>query len=116
MIDGQQVITLNWDLPVATGLHLGIGGPANLQRNTSGASYPYTLSGVVSITGNNALLSGYYYFFYDWKLQQPTCISQRSTVTATVIQVPASITPNGSTSICSGSSVVLNANTGAGHF
>jgi len=41
-------------------------------------------------------------------------ISQRSTVTATVIQVTATITPAGSTSICSGSSVVLNANTGGG--
>ncbi|HYV93974.1 MAG TPA: M4 family metallopeptidase [Chitinophagales bacterium] len=114
MDDGEQVITLNWDIPVATGLHLGIGGPAYLQRNTSGASYPYTLSGVVSITGNNAQLSGYYYYFYDWKLQQPTCISQRSTVTATVIQVTAAITPGGSTSICPGGSVVLNANTGGG--
>ncbi|MCY7411345.1 MAG: M4 family metallopeptidase [Chitinophagales bacterium] len=114
MTDGEQVITLNWDLPVATALRLAIGGPANMQRNSTGAVYPYTLSGVVSITGNNSGLSGYYYWFYDWKLQQPTCITQRSTVTATVTVVPATITPAGSLAICAGSSVMLNANTGAG--
>lgn len=111
--DGQQVVTLNWDLPVGTSMRLAIGGPANLKHNSTGAVFPYTLSGVVSITGTNGN-SGYYYYFYDWKLQQPTCISQRSTATATVNVTPATITPSGSTTICQGSSVTLNANTGAG--
>ena len=49
---------------------------------------PYTL-GSVSITGTNAGSAGFYYFFYDWELQDAPCISPRTAVTATMTPGPA---------------------------
>ncbi len=90
------IITLNFPLTPGTGYHLTTDGPTNVtsfgsasprcQRSSSGVSYPYTLSGLVSITGSNQGPS-YYYYFYDWKVQGANinCISSpRVPVTATV--------------------------------
>lgn len=84
---GESRITLNFDLPIGTGLRLGTTATSELSRNSSGAVFPYTLPGVLSITGTNAT-AGYYYFFYDWEVQLPDCISQVGTVSATVKPLP----------------------------
>ncbi len=83
--DGESRITLNFDLPVGTGFQLGTAATSELSRNSSGAVFPYTLPGVLSITGTNAP-AGYYYFFYDWEVQLPNCVSQIATAIATVKQ------------------------------
>jgi len=86
--DGTSRVTLNFPVPVGTQFELGIAGNVNLFRNNAGASFPYTLSGLISITGTNAGNAGYYYYFYDWELQTPPCISARVPVTATVTPIP----------------------------
>ncbi len=80
---GQSRIILNFNVAVGTDLQLGIDGGNDLFRNSSGASYPYSLSGVVSITGNSAGDPGYYYYFYDWEISQP-CTSNRVAVSANI--------------------------------
>ena len=86
---GMSRVTLNWQLPVGNGLELGCPDGSNLFRNNSGAAFPYNY-GPVTITGTNAGQSGYYYFFYDWELQDPPCISPRIPVTATMTPGPSS--------------------------
>jgi hypothetical protein len=81
-------VILDFDLPVATGLELGNQGAVNLYRNTGGASYPYTIGNLVSITGNNATDQSRYYFFYDWELQEPPCVSTRTPVHVGVQPAP----------------------------
>ncbi len=50
-----------------------IGGDSlYLYRNDSGASYPYLIPGLISITGTNKDSSAYYYF-YDWEVQDIPC-------------------------------------------
>jgi Zn-dependent metalloprotease/PKD repeat protein len=79
--DGVSRPVLNLNLPVGTGYQLGIGGGANLYRNSTGANYPYTFPGMLSITGNTAAGSaGYYYFFYEWEIQAPACLSARTPI------------------------------------
>ena len=74
--NGQQTVPLGFFVPVGTNLLLAIDGVANLMRNSTGATYPYTSGdATVTITGNNAAASGRYYYFYDWQLQQPVCTS-----------------------------------------
>jgi len=52
-----------------------IGGQnLDLFRNNNGASYPYEIPGVVSITGSSAG-GNFYYFLYDWELQELPCVS-----------------------------------------
>lgn len=80
---GNSTVNLNFALPAGTGFLLRPATLAcNLYRNTAGAAYPYNASGVVKITGNTASLPGYYYFFYNWKVQQDPCMSNMTMVSA----------------------------------
>ena len=86
---GESTITLNLNVPAGNGLKLL--GPAspNLYRNQTGGSYPYTLNGVLSITGNTANDLNYYYYFYNWVVEYNVeCSSVRTPVTATINPVP----------------------------
>lgn len=100
--NGASRITLNLDLVPGT-YELGLRDTMNLYRNSTGAVYPYNdAAGIVSIYGNNAANSAtYYYYFYDWEIQEADCISQRVPVTATVRPVPAA-TPAFTNISCNG--------------
>ncbi len=71
---GMSTVNLNFKLPAGTGFLIRTPTvPANLYRNDGGASFPYT-TGVINITGNTAAGSpAYYYYFYDWRIQQNPC-------------------------------------------
>lgn len=87
--NGASTVTLNFDIPVGNNLQLGtaIQSQPNLYRNNSGPSFPYTEPGVVSIKSSSAG-TDYYYFFYDWVIQEPSCISKRTMVTAELVAAP----------------------------
>ncbi|MEQ8909877.1 MAG: M4 family metallopeptidase [Vicingaceae bacterium] len=80
---GMNVINLNFDLPAGTDFQLGL--PANgiidLYRTNSGLSYPYTIPGYLNIKSSNASVpTGFYYYFYDWKVKEEDCYSSREEV------------------------------------
>ncbi|MCW5907383.1 MAG: VCBS repeat-containing protein [Chitinophagales bacterium] len=84
---GMQIVPLNWLIAPGTAYRLGwlAGSQPNLYRNSANASYPYTLNGLVAITGSSAG-SSYYYAYYDWSVEEPplACVSQRVPVSVTV--------------------------------
>ncbi|CAN5512425.1 hypothetical protein BH11BAC2_BH11BAC2_15760 [soil metagenome] len=86
--DGPSRITLNFNIPAGVNLELGATGGVNLYRNQSGAIFPYNINGLVSITGTNAGTPGYYYFFYDWEIQELPCLSARTAVFVTALPAP----------------------------
>lgn len=109
---GSSRVTLDFQVPVGTGLQLGLAGGQsnNLFRNSGGASYPYSFEGIVEITGNSAGNPDFYYFFYDWEISA-RCESPRFPVIARVTNAPvpavtASLTGN---IICEGDTVRLSA-------
>ena len=62
---GKQNIILNFDVPNANGLQLGVSSTnSNLFRNNTGVNYPYNIGDMIIITGSSANQSGYYYYFY----------------------------------------------------
>ncbi|MFO7723018.1 MAG: C25 family cysteine peptidase [Bacteroidales bacterium] len=83
---GTSRITLNFDVPTGTNLRLVGTGSPNLYRNTSGLNYPYVIPGVLSIHSSSASSNptGYYYYFYDWEIQEESCISPRVQVDAII--------------------------------
>ncbi len=87
---GESRIYLNFNIPVDNDLQLA--GPPfpDLYRNNNGISYPYTLSGLINIKYSSATSNptGYYYYFYDWKVKEPDCYSARTIVTATINDLP----------------------------
>ncbi|MCB0431380.1 MAG: T9SS type A sorting domain-containing protein [Flavobacteriales bacterium] len=82
---GQQRVTLDFPVTTGTGYYLKVTGTVDFYRNTAGASYPYNIGGLISLTGNNYTDQGYYYFFYDWEVQGPGCVSERTEVTASIV-------------------------------
>ncbi len=53
-------------------MHGGGSTTGGLFRNSAGAVYPYSVNGVVSITGNS-FDPNYYYYFFDWKVSTGGC-------------------------------------------
>ncbi len=83
--DGESVVNIGLNLPVGNNLRLGLNSNSNtdLYRNDSGTAYPYTASGLMSIT-NTSAGTGYYYFYYDMTIATMSCQSARTQVTATI--------------------------------
>ena len=110
MVIGTNTLNLNFALPVATGLRLGLNSASavNLFRTNSGApAYPMNIGGLLDITGTSAATAGYLYFYYNWQIQKNACTSAPVAVTASVGAGPT-LTVNSPT-ICSGQSVNLTA-------
>ncbi|NUM50971.1 MAG: S8 family serine peptidase [Flavobacteriales bacterium] len=80
---GQSTINLNIPLTPGTGYRIG-GNNMDLYRNNAGVNYPYTLNGVLNITGSSAG-AAFYYYLYNWEIKEDDCISERTPVEATVI-------------------------------
>jgi hypothetical protein len=85
----KTYIPIGYELPSGTAYRLGwYTGGVSLYRNTTGSAFPYTMPGVVSITGHN--FSGYpqyYYYCYDWQVSSG-CSSPRTEVVASVVPGP----------------------------
>ena len=71
MSSGQQIIDLNFEVPVGNDMQLGVAQGAfknvGLYRNNASASYPYDIGSAINITSSSASSApyGYYYFYYD---------------------------------------------------
>jgi PKD repeat protein len=90
---GESRVNLDFSLPAGSYfIKVANGTLLNLYRNNAGPTYPYSHSGLVTITGSSADQPGYYYFFYDWEVQEQSCSSER-------IPVALKINPNCATGI-----------------
>ena len=82
LVVGEQVIELNFDVPMASGMSLRC-PENNLFRNNSGVSYPYEI-GTVGTIYDSFYGGDYYYYFYDWTIEKESvmCPSVRVSVMA----------------------------------
>tara|TARA_B100001093_G_scaffold520485_1_gene616627 strand:- start:62490 stop:64226 length:1737 start_codon:yes stop_codon:yes gene_type:complete len=74
LIAGSQRLILNFDVPIANDLQLGISaGNSNLYRNNSGATYPYNIGNLINIKQSSASTNplSYYYFYYNIEVETP---------------------------------------------
>lgn len=81
MTAGLNTVNLNFALGAGTGYLIRVTSTTvDLYRNSAGGAFPYTTN-VITITGNTAAGNpAYYYFFYDWQVQQNDCASPAVTV------------------------------------
>jgi extracellular elastinolytic metalloproteinase len=86
LVDGPQRVNLNIMVPTAGNYNIG-GNNVDLFRNNSGANFPYTLAGYMTINNSSATTNpaGYYYYLYDFEIRDPQCISAQDTVTVTPV-------------------------------
>ncbi len=84
IVAGESRIDLDFEVPVGNGFQLA--GPPNpgLYRNNGGCAYPYNIGNMAVILESSAGTNptGYYYFFYDWEVQEQPCTSERLKVSA----------------------------------
>lgn len=75
---GSHSINLNFEVEKGVDYELGFpaGSLPSLYRNNSGTNYPYKEAGLISLK-NSSAGSGYYYFFYNWKVKELDCLSPR---------------------------------------
>ena len=85
VVAGQQTITLNFNVPIANDLQLGVSPGAltnlGLYRNNAGASYPYDIASALNITSSSASTSpyDYYYFYYNIEVETPCLNATQAT-------------------------------------
>jgi PKD repeat protein len=91
IVKGEQRLQLDMAIPVGSGYKLLSDAKVGMWReNTGSFDYPYQIGDYVTIIGwaniNGAKGTDGYYFFYDWEIMagQPTCISGRVPVVATI--------------------------------
>ncbi len=86
MINGEQTVILNFDVPAGNGYMLSTGKTSTMWRTKSGLNFPYDISGLISIT--NSISGTDYSFFYNWEVQeQNVCKSPRIPVVAGVFDM-----------------------------
>lgn len=108
---GGSRISLNFHLEPGVNYRIG-GSQMNLYRNNAGASYPYQIPGLISITGSSAG-AAFYYYFYDWEVVKDPCISPRTPVYLVMDEVNAAASLS---SIGMTATVVANASNNATQY
>lgn len=110
---GPQRVTLNMFVPQGSNYRLA-GRFMDFSYNTLGTNYPYSVPGLVSITG--ASVPNNYFFAYDWEVQGGDCISLRTPVLAEIGAgtITPSVSPAGPIDLCAGETVSLTAAGGTG--
>lgn len=85
LVSGQNRVELNLDISLP-GRYSLANMSQNLFRNNAGANYPYEIDNLISIYRSNATDDefNYYYYFYDWIVQEATCVSASIDVPVTV--------------------------------
>ncbi len=96
------VVALNFPLSVGSSYRLTTNGTLNttnfgavspyFQRSSSGVSYPFTISNVLSITNgfSTTTTNTAYYYFYDWVVATPPIICE-----SPMVPVQVTVTPSG---------------------
>lgn len=84
---GENVITLNFDVPAGNALSIGC-AENNLFRTNAGLAYPYSIGDIGEIYGSTNG-TGYYYYFYNWQIRKQsfTCLSEPTEVEITVVGI-----------------------------
>ncbi|TVR80242.1 MAG: PKD domain-containing protein [Chitinophagaceae bacterium] len=113
---GESRVTLDFMVPQGNNYQLGLGGNNNglfRSDDQSAINYPYTVSGLISITESDAgadlgFPNRYYYYFFDWEVYKTTCSSPRKLITVNAGPCSSAPVPNFSastTQICEGETI-----------
>jgi len=83
---GAVRVPLGFMIPIGTDYSLTLEGSTitGAFRNNSGASYPYEITDLISITQTVNNLADFYYYFYDWAISADQCESKRTAAYARI--------------------------------
>lgn len=86
---GANTVVLNYNLTTGTNYQLGLNASSacDLYRTNASVVYPYSIASCVNITNSNAG-TGFYYWYYNWKVRKANCMSPAVAVTASINPLP----------------------------
>jgi PKD repeat protein len=89
MEQGEQTLTLDLEIPTPGLYSIGNSG-MDLFRNDDGAEYPYEVGDIAVMTGSSATTDpqAYYYYLYNWFVEELACTSELVSVEVTTIPSP----------------------------
>ncbi len=89
---GPQRVTLDLEVPGPGQYSVG-GTSIDLFRNNAGVNFPYAINGLISINSSSASTSagGFYYYLYDWEVQEKPCFSPLKEVKAEAAEADFSL-------------------------
>lgn len=87
VVNGINTVILDFNVPLGNDFLLE---GENLFRNNANVSFPYVLQNYLSINRSTAGTAplDYYYYFYNWKVRKPNCVSDRVPVSVFVNSAP----------------------------
>lgn len=93
LVMGLQRIDLGFEVSPGQGYFLKVTGQVvALHRDNTGINYPIEIGDAITITGTNASVGGFYYYFYDW-IVDVGCASERTEVSP-VVEICSSLENN----------------------
>ncbi|MDD3686945.1 MAG: PKD domain-containing protein [Bacteroidales bacterium] len=111
--DGESIIDLNFEVLAGEdyAIHVNTANNLSYTGDYSGpdVGYPFTVPGIISITGNN-FSNSFWYFFYDIEVFQgfgSGCTSSRESAHA--IMSSQTVNLGNDTTVCNGQGIFLNA-------
>ena len=114
----NNISGLNLNIPAGVYRLKGTGTTVGLFRTTSAPGFPFRIAGVCEMAGSNnsaGFNTDFYYWFYNLSVSYGRCQSASANYVINVSSLAQpTITNIGSTSLCQGGSVTLEAPTGAG--
>ena len=102
LVQGQQRINLNFDVPVGNNYELGISSSNSspgLYRSNDAAfvNYPYDIGGLISITESSASVADqYYYYFYNIEVEA-MCVGLTTPILGCTDPLACNYDPNANT-------------------
>ncbi|MEM7367623.1 MAG: T9SS type A sorting domain-containing protein [Bacteroidota bacterium] len=109
----ETIVPLFFDLPVGTGYRLmgtNVTGGFGMIFGTT--PFPFTIPGVVSLTGATSNDTDRYTYFFDWAITKKICASPQVPVQIDVLPSPV-VNLGLDTALCGGSLTLDASNTGA---
>ena len=95
LVNGANLVTLNFEMPAGTDFELGVSPASNfggLYRNNAGVSFPYDFGNLAAITQSSAQQFGdYYYFYYNIEMRASSAPAEYSICQGESITVGTSI-------------------------
>ena len=95
LVDGANLVTLNFEMPAGTDFELGVSPASNfggLYRNNAGVSFPYDFGNLAAITQSSAQQFGdYYYFYYNIEMRASSAPAEYSICQGESITIGTSI-------------------------
>lgn len=115
---GANTVSLNFPLTVGQNYKLGLtaGSGQSFFVTTAGVSYPYQISGCITITGSS-LGNSQYPWFYNWEVQKSSCNSGITSVNVNVNANPSPSLSVTNATVCPDANVItLNGSPAGGVY